>query len=77
MKLLDRAVYLFSVLLASLMAVAGTVIFCISIRDVSAAIDEGVLPPCVLEAFLGMALLIVSFVVRYFINVSDKKRDEL
>lgn len=67
--------YLVSVLIASLMAVVGMVVFCRSIHDIEVAIDEGVLPPCVLEAFLGMALLICSFIVRP-LNVSDKKRVE-
>ena len=67
--------YLVSVLIA-FMAVVGTVVFCRSIHDIGVAIDEGVLPPCVLEAFLGMTLLICSFIMRPFLNVSDKKRVE-
>ena len=75
-ELATAAVRLAFALTTMLMAVAGVTIFCIGLQNMTVAIDAGLLPPCVREAFLGVALLICSLILHPFLIVS-KKREEL
>lgn len=73
--LATTAVRLTFALTTMLVTVAGTAIFCIGIRNITIAIDADLLPPCVREAFLGVALLICSLILHPFSIVSEKREE--
>lgn len=58
-----------------LTTVAGVTTFCISLQDIVVAIDAGLLHPCVLEAFVSVALLICSLVLHRLTIVSEKREE--
>lgn len=73
--LATAAVRLTFALTTMLMAVTGVMIFCISLQNMTVAIDADLLPPCVREAFLGVALLICSLILHPFSIVSEKREE--
>lgn len=75
-ELATAGLRVFALTITMLMAVAGVMIFCIGLQNMADAIDAGLLPPCVREAFTGVTLLICSLILHPFLIVS-KKREEL
>lgn len=74
--LATAAVRLAFALTTILTTVAGVAIFCIGLQNMVVAIDAGLLNPCVLEAFTGVALLICGLVLHRFLTIVSEKREE-
>lgn len=76
-ELATIAVRLALVSITVLVTVVGVIIFCTGLQNMADAIDAGLLPPCVREVFMGVALLICGLVLHRFLTIVSEKRKEL